>query len=148
MAVRTSDPDSAAALRDVVARYNEAWDRRDVDAIMALHAPDAVFEDQTGRDRAEGEAVRAELERIFALWPDLVFTTRRELICDRLAVVEWTAKATHATPVRSRGRTADPTGKRIEWRGVDILTFERGLVKRKDFYMDTLSMLRQVGLAD
>ena len=30
----------------------------------------------------------------------------------------------------------EPTGKRIEWRGVDVIPFENGLVKRKDVYSD------------
>ena len=42
---------------------------------------------------------------------------------------------------------ADPTGNRIEWRGVDVIPFEDGLVKRKDVYSDSVSILRQVGPA-
>lgn len=142
------NPDSVESLEGVVARYSDAWNRRDVDAILALHAPGMVFENQTGRERAEGEDVRAELERVFAVWPDLVFATRRREIRAGLVVEEWTATATHSTTLTSRGRAAKPTGQRVEWRGVDVLTFEGGLVKRKDFYMDTLAVLRQVGLAD
>ena len=148
MSPETSRLESASVLEEVVARYNDAWDSRDVDAIMALHAPDMTFENHTGRECARGEAVRAELVRIFEVWPDLVFTTRRQEIRDGLVVQEWTATATHAKTVRSRSRVAEPTGRRVEWKGIDVLTFEHGLVKRKDFYMDTLSVLRQVGLAD
>jgi hypothetical protein len=43
---------------------------------------------------------------------------------------------------------AEPTGKTIEWRGVDVIPFEDGLVKRKDVYSDSVSILRQVGLLD
>ena len=42
--------------------------------------------------------------------------------------------------------TAEPTGKRIEWRGVDVIPYEDGLIKRKDVYSDSVSILRQVGL--
>jgi hypothetical protein len=44
--------------------------------------------------------------------------------------------------------TAEPTGKTIEWRGIDVIPFEGGLVKRKDVYSDSVSILRQVGLLD
>jgi SnoaL-like domain len=43
-------------LEDLAARYNEAWNRHDVDAIVALHAPGMVFENHTAGERAEGTA--------------------------------------------------------------------------------------------
>jgi hypothetical protein len=43
---------------------------------------------------------------------------------------------------------AEPTGKQVEWRGIDVIPFEGGLVKRKDVYSDSVSILRQVGLLD
>lgn len=141
------DSEVSGELAGFLARYDEAWERRDVDAIMALHTPDSVFEDGNRREEARGEEVRAGLQAVFTTWPDLVFTTRRQEVFDGLVVVEWTATATHTEPIRSRERVAEPTGARVEWNGVDILRLEDGLVKRKTFYMDTLSMLRQIGLA-
>ena len=59
---------------------------------------------------------------------------------------EWTATATHSTTLRRGDVTAEPTGKRIEWRGVDLIAFENGLVKRRDVYADSATILRAVGL--
>ncbi len=42
--------------------------------------------------------------------------------------------------------TAEPTGGRVEWKGLDVIPFEDGLVRRKDVYSDSVSVLRQVGL--
>jgi hypothetical protein len=41
---------------------------------------------------------------------------------------------------------AEPTGKTITWNGLDVIPFQEGLVKRKDVYSDSVSILRQVGL--
>jgi hypothetical protein len=41
---------------------------------------------------------------------------------------------------------AKATGKTISWDGVDVIPFENGLVKRKDVYSDSVSILRQLGL--
>jgi hypothetical protein len=41
---------------------------------------------------------------------------------------------------------AEPTGRRVEWDGMDVIPFEGGLVKRKDVYSDSVSILRQLGL--
>ena len=49
--------DSPEALEGAIARYNDAWNAHDLDAIMAMHAPDMVFENHTAHERAEGEAV-------------------------------------------------------------------------------------------
>ena len=42
-----SESDSPEALEAAIARYNEAWNTHDLDAIMAMHAPDMVFENHT-----------------------------------------------------------------------------------------------------
>jgi ketosteroid isomerase-like protein len=69
--------DSPAALEAAIDRYNEAWNDHDVDAIMAMHAPDMVFENHTAGESAQGETVREHIGAIFEAWPDIRFETRR-----------------------------------------------------------------------
>jgi len=133
-------------LQPLIDRYNEAWNAHDLDAIMSLHAPDMVFENHTAGETAQGEDVRAHIARIFESWPDIHFTTRRLYVREDLVTQEWTATATHVTAMRRGDLTAEPTGKRIEWQGMDVIPFEDGLIKRKDVYSDSVSILRQVGL--
>ncbi len=144
----TDARDSEAALREAIERYNEAWNTHDLDAIMAMHAPDMVFDNHTAGESASGEDVRAHIGSIFETWPDIEFSTRRLYVRERLVVQEWTAAATHAKTMRRGDLVAEPTGKRIEWDGLDVIPFEAGLVKRKDVYSDSVSILRQVGLID
>ena len=133
-------------LTETIGRYNDAWNDHDLDAIMAMHAPDMVFENHTAGESAEGEEARAHIGSIFATWPDINFTTRRLYVRDDLVVQEWTAGATHNRELRRGDLVAAPSGKRIEWEGMDVIPFEDGLVKRKDVYSDSISILRQVGL--
>jgi steroid delta-isomerase-like uncharacterized protein len=137
-----------ASLRPTIDRYNAAWTAQDVDAIMALHAPDMVFENHTAGEAAQGEDVRGHIASIFETWPDIRFETRRIYVRDGVVTQEWTAGATHTNTMRRGDLVADPTGNRIEWRGIDVIPFEDGLVKRKDVYSDSVSILRQVGLLD
>ena len=102
--------------------YNQAWNDHDVETIVAMHAPDVVFENHTAGERAEGDAVREHISGIFRNWPDLAFRGRRLYTRDGLVVSEWTATATH------------PDGRRLEWDGIDVFPFEGGLIKRKDVY--------------
>ena len=112
----------ARDLELLITRYDQAWNDHDLDTILALHAPCMVFENHTAAERAEGEAVGPHIAKIFENWPDLAFSGRRQLVRDDLVVSEWTASAT------------DGEGRRLEWDGVDIFSFESGLISRKDVY--------------
>jgi steroid delta-isomerase-like uncharacterized protein len=133
-------------LHETIAAYNDAWNAHDVGRISSMHAPDMVFENHTAGERAEGEEALAHIARIFESWPDIEFETRRLYVCEDLVVQEWTARATHVKPLHRGEIVAEPSGKRIEWEGMDVIPFEEGKVKRKDVYSDSVSILRQVGL--
>lgn len=109
-------------LEDVIDAYNEAWNRHDLDGIVALHAPGMVFENWNAGERAEGDAVRGHIAQIFENWPDLRFTGRSLYVGETFVVQEWTAYATH------------PSGKELTWEGVDIFPFKGGKILRKDVY--------------
>jgi steroid delta-isomerase-like uncharacterized protein len=141
-----SDADAPDALEQVIERYNDAWNAHDLDAIMAMHAPDMVFDNHTAGERAEGEAVRDHIGSIFETWPDIRFEGRRTYVRDGLVVQEWTATATHSSEMRRGDLVAEATGKTITWDGVDVIPSENGLVKRKDVYSDSVSILTQLGL--
>jgi steroid delta-isomerase-like uncharacterized protein len=144
----TTGADTEHGLRATIDRYNDAWNRHDVDAIVAMHAPDMVFENHTAGERADGPEVREHVAGIFAAWPDIAFATRRLYVRDDLVAQEWTATATHTRELRRGDLVASPSARRIEWKGMDLIPFENGLVKRKDVYSDSISILRQVGLLD
>jgi steroid delta-isomerase-like uncharacterized protein len=138
--------DSEQALRAAIARYNDAWNAHDLGAIVSMHAPDMVFANHTAGESASGEEVRTHIGAIFETWPDIEFAARRLYVREGLVVQEWTASATHAKTMRRGELVAEPTGNHVEWDGLDVIPFEDGLVKRKDVYSDSVSILRQVGL--
>jgi hypothetical protein len=105
-----------------------------------------VFENHTAGERAQGEEVRDHIAAIFASWPDLRFDGRRLYVRDGLVVQEWTAHATHQRPMRRGDLVAEPTGNALQWDGMDVIPFEDGLVKRKDVYSDSVTILHAVGL--
>jgi steroid delta-isomerase-like uncharacterized protein len=143
-----SEKDAPERLEETIALYNEAWNAHDLDAIMSMHAPDMVFHNHTAGESAEGEAAREHIGSIFRTWPDIEFSTRRLYVRDGLVVQEWTATATHASTMRRGDLVAEPTRRKISWDGLDVIPFEDGLIKRKDVYSDSVSILRQLGLLD
>jgi steroid delta-isomerase-like uncharacterized protein len=107
---------------ELIGRYNDAWNRQDLETIHALHHPDIVFDNHTAGERAEGaDAVRAHIGAIFANNPDMRFTTRSLQAGDDFAVCEWTLNVTK-------------DGRALEWDGVDVFPLRDGLIARKDVY--------------
>jgi steroid delta-isomerase-like uncharacterized protein len=143
-----SNADSIESLTATIGRYNDAWNAQDLEAIVAMHAPDMVFANHTAGESAAGAEVREHIASIFTTWPDLKFEARRLYVREGLVVQEWTATATHSNPMRRGDLEVAPTGRTISWDGIDSIPFEDGLVKRKDVYSDSVSILRQVGLLD
>jgi steroid delta-isomerase-like uncharacterized protein len=141
-------PDSIEALTEAIGRYNDAWNAQDLEAILAMHAPDMVFANHTAGESASGAQVRNHIAAIFDAWPDMVFATRRLYVREGLVVQEWTATATHSKPMRRGEIEMPPSGRRLSWDGIDSIPFDGGLVKRKDVYSDSVSILRQLGLLD
>jgi len=107
---------------ELIERYNDAWNRQDLDAIHALHHPEIVFDNHTAGERAEGaDAVREHIGRIFENNPTMRFTTRSLQAGQDFAVCEWTLNV-------------EKDGKRLEWEGVDVFPIKDGLIARKDVY--------------
>src|SRR5262249_51866141 len=114
----TAMGDEAHPLRPIIERYNDAWNRHDVDAIVRLRATEMVLENATAGGRAAGAHVRGHIAGIFEAWPDIEFTTRRLYVRDGLVVQEWTATATHSRELCRGELVAPPTGRTLEWKGM------------------------------
>lgn len=118
----TASPD-VQQLQDIA----DAFNRHDLDAIMAFFAEDAVFESPRGPDpwgtRFEGKAaVRAGLAARFTGIPDVHYGDDAHFVAGDRGASEWTLT----------GTTTD--GERLEVRGCDLWTFRDGLVTRKDSF--------------
>jgi steroid delta-isomerase-like uncharacterized protein len=138
-----------AELQRFIDDYNAAWNDHDVDAIVEMHTPDSVFENHTTGDVNVGkESIGNAIRGIFSVFPDLAFETRRQYIRDDLVVQEWTARGTHQGRMMRSGLEVEPTGRSVEYRGMDVIPIEDGKVARKDVYSDGVTLLRQLGLTE
>jgi steroid delta-isomerase-like uncharacterized protein len=134
-------------LQEFIDRYNDAWNAHDVDAIVAMHTGDSVFENHVTGDVYIGrEDIGAAISRIFGVFPDLSFEGRRQYIREDLVVQEWTARGTQDGRMSRGGVEVPPTGKHVEYKGMDVIPIRDGLVARKDVYSDSITLLRQLGL--
>jgi steroid delta-isomerase-like uncharacterized protein len=104
-----------------------AFNRHDVEDVMAFFTEDCVFEMPRGPDpwgrRLEGKAeVREGIEARFAGIPDIHYGKDRHWVCGDRGVSEWTITGT------------DTSGERVEVRGCDLFEFREGKIARKDSY--------------
>jgi steroid delta-isomerase-like uncharacterized protein len=120
---------NGAELQEFIDRYNEAWNAHDVEAIVAMHTEDSIFENHvTGDVNVGREQIEKAITGIFAVFPDLSFEGRRQYIREDLVVQEWTARGTQEGTMTRGGVEVEPTGKHVEYKGMDVIPIEAGLV--------------------
>jgi len=113
-----------ATLEQLTICFTDAFNRDDLDGVMAMMAEDAVYEEFTGRVNRGKAAIRqAFVPQFRGDYGTLRFETE-DLFADAAtgkALIRWVCRLE-----TSRG----PAG----WRGLDILHFEGALVKQKLTY--------------
>jgi steroid delta-isomerase-like uncharacterized protein len=139
--------DTSTAIRMLAQRYGEAWNRQDLDAIMALHTGDCVFVPHAaGAPPAEGkDAVREAFAGYIALLPDINFAERALHVGSDHWVLESTMTGTVEQAIEVEGQKLGNRGARIEVDCVDVIEVRDGLVASKQTYLDSMGMQGQLG---
>src|SRR5262245_19509381 len=108
-------------------RFNDAFNRHDVDGVMAAMTDDCVFDNTSPApdgERHQGQAaVRVFWEHFFASSPHATFETEDMFACGDRCVVLWLY------------RWVDQDGKPGHVRGVDVFRVRDGKVAEKLAYV-------------
>jgi steroid delta-isomerase-like uncharacterized protein len=144
-AAKTPRPRRSAKSRAVekVARsFFEATGAHDVDKAVEYWADDGV-EDivPVGVFRGKKE-IEAWARGFLGASSDLEVTVDRVITDDTRAVVEWRFRGTFDGPFQG----LEPTGKKIDLRGTDIIEIEDNEIKRLTAYYDSTAFARQIGM--
>ncbi len=107
--------------------FAAAWNRHDVDGLMACMTSDCVFEAAAGPDvagaRHEGAAaVRTAYAAVFTTYADARWNNPRHFVAGDRAVSEWTFTGTTSA------------GAKVEVNGCDIFTLADGKIAVKNSY--------------
>jgi steroid delta-isomerase-like uncharacterized protein len=89
------------------------------------------------------ESIRQFFAELFTAFPEFEMDVERIVASDTAAVVQWRASGTF-TGGPFLG--IEPTGRRVEIRGVDVMEIEGGQVRHNTIYYDGNAFARQVGL--
>lgn len=137
---------SRAQIVELASEWDQAIAARDLDRLLALYTPDAVWEDPSLVAPVRGHAdLRAFLSGLLAAIPDLsiqqevVFATDGAEQC----ATQW--RATGTVQERLPNAAFAPTGDHVDYTGVAIITMRDGKVSYVRQYPDVISLQRQIG---
>lgn len=122
------DPRPPAVSTEMLVAFNAAWNRHDIDALMAFMTDDACFHavagpDELGRSFVGREAVRAGFQLAWQACPDAQWTDGVHFVAGDRGVSESTFRGTRASD-----------GLRIEARMVDVFSFRDGRIAVKNAF--------------
>jgi steroid delta-isomerase-like uncharacterized protein len=121
----------------------DAFIRHDVDGILANWHPEGIQDwIPMGIFRGHDE-MRELFTGLFAAMPDMDMAVEEITADESRCVIQWRSSGTHTGPTFMG---IDPTGRRIELRGVDVMQVEDGLVVRNTVYYDGAAYARGLGM--
>ncbi|MGK5052588.1 nuclear transport factor 2 family protein [Janthinobacterium sp. RB2P8] len=120
-------PHTDAVTTDFLQAFGDAWNRHDIEALMAAMADDCAFHavagpDLLGKSFIGRDAVRAGFELAWQTFPDAAWLNPEHFVSGERGVTESTFAGTKAD------------GTRIEARMVDIFTFRDGKIAVKNAF--------------
>jgi steroid delta-isomerase-like uncharacterized protein len=129
----------AENLARIIAQLTEAWNRHDIERMVAMFSPHyegVDISEPTPRHGRQG--AREWIERYLRAFPDMQFMEGQIVMQDDRAAVMWKAQGTHL----GRLLNIPPTGQSFTVRGVSFLTIKDNLIQRGDYIWDLAELLR------
>lgn len=128
---------------EVARSYFDALGERDVDAAVAHWSPDGIEDITPLRVYRGTDEIRTFLRGLFDAVPDAEMVVSRVTASDMVAAVEWRMSGAF-TGAPFEG--IDPTGSRVELRGVDCVEVEDGAIVSNTAYYDGAEFARAIGM--
>lgn len=134
----------------LVHRFIDAFNQRDLGAIEALYAQDAITCDPLHPEPIKGrEAIMAVIAGQWTPFSDVRWELRHPVVASGNQVAyEYVAHATHDGPMpMPDGTTLEPTGKELTVEvGVFVTLDDDGLIAEDRGYLDATAVAMQLGL--
>ena len=123
----------------IVKEFETAFNRQDVDALVACFTSNGTYRDNFFGDHAGSASLREMFARMFREGRDYTWTMDAVVETPERAAAEWTFSyvVTNAVP-RSAGRA-------IRFRGMSLFELDGGRIARYREYFDTGVALLQLG---
>lgn len=136
-------PAKRKVVKDTARSYFDAVGTRDAATVAAHWHREGIYDSVPLGVFRGPDAVRRHYQEMFTAMPDMQVTVERITADDRVAAVQWRASGTFSG---GTFQGIEPTGRRVELRGVDSLEIEEGKVLRNTSVYDGAAVARGMGL--
>ena len=125
----------------------EAWNNRDWQTSMDAMAPGGTITMMGTGERLEGAEGAQRYNTMWAdAFPDGKITVDHVYSAGDCVVVEFTGRGTHTGTMETSMGSIPATGKSVTLHLCDVLEFKDGKVREQRSYLDTGSLMAQLGL--
>jgi steroid delta-isomerase-like uncharacterized protein len=131
---QNASPEAASgSIPPLPAKWAEAWSSHDAEQVVALYAPDAVYEEVPTNSVSQGhDAIRAFVQGTYSTFSDIQVTPRRGFQAENWAVLEGDFA----------GRSADGVPFTVPF--VVVMELDGELIRRSTDYFDLNAVLTQI----
>jgi len=141
-----ASPTTGFDVRAFAHEYDQAWQNRDPEAIVAHHAEHGSYQLHvaglpavTGRD-----AIRATFAASLAAWQEVSFSFDKAFYADGFFVWQSTMHGVLAEPLNLGAITIPANGRTLSLHGVDVITLnDDGLIQTKETHFDFVAAANQ-----
>ncbi|MGI8924163.1 MAG: ester cyclase [Fimbriimonadales bacterium] len=123
--------------------YEEAWNRKNVDALDELLPED--YDMHRGEKTGGRAAIKAIIAGYHRAFPDLRVTMHEFVAEGDRVCVRLTWQGTHLGELQTAYGVIPPTGKAVTWSGNHFFRIENGRLAESHYGTDALSLYQQVG---
>ncbi len=134
-------------VENIAKKMQEAYGRRDLDALMRLYDPDVVHIHPFPEPLKGRAAVRKEQEDFLKAAPDTQFKITNLIVQGNNVAAEFVLTGTHTGPLVTQMGTIPPTNRRLEGHNAGFWRLNaQGLIAEEHIYFDTAALFKQLGL--
>ena len=129
--------------RDLHDKMFEAIERRDLDELRSLYHAEYSYTGSDGEEQKGPELGVAVSKMFLDALPDARLDVRTRYACgDNVSIIEFVGRGTHRGDLMG----VPATGRSLAVWACDIIEVREGRIYREREYMDTLSILQQLGV--
>ena len=135
-----------ATAQDVAARFVEAFNAHDEEAIRAVNGENVVFEGP-GDVHLEGrDLVTQYATEWLNAFPDARLVVHNEIVAGDWVVQEATFEGTHTGPLQSPMGEIPATNRSLSGRCIQVIRVEGEYAVEEKLYYDQVQLMTQLGL--
>ena len=137
-----------ANLEEMARRWFDAFNKKDITALMALYADNAVNAQPHLPAPITGKApIEEDFSGFMTAFPDGRMTIDVIVVSGNNVAMEWSFEGTQTGPLAGPAGAIPPSGRRVTVKGAEFTTHDaQGLIVNERGYFDLVSFMTQLGV--